>query len=444
MSLLFEKLSVAQVLILFYSLAILIGTGLLMLPISTTSGHWTPVFDAFFMSTSTVTVTGVTILNTSTYWSYFGKTVLLLLMEIGGLGIMTFWMILYQTIGGLPNLKQRLVISESLSLSAGESPLTRVGEIIKFAFAVQLIGAVLLAFAFLPEYGLAEGLYFSVFHSVSAFTNGGLDLFSNSLADFHTNPYVLVVMMLLIITGGLGFIVWDDLIHYPKRRKLRVYTKVVLITTGILWILGTGLFWIAERNTPTFNHLSLSNQFFNYLLLSVTTRSSGFTNVDFAHLSTASILLTNLLIFIGASSGSTGGGIKVSTLAIIFITVIRSFQGRKPVVFKRAIALSTIKRAFVIFTLGILLVVAGSFALSVTEQLPEGIGMGYIVTEVVSALGSTGISMGITSYLSTPGKWIIILLMLIGRVGVMTFMWSLVGEKREERINYPEKDFLVG
>lgn len=444
MSKLFENFSIAQILIVLYSLGILVGTGLLMLPIASASGHWTSLFDAFFTSTSAITVTGVTILNTSTYWSYFGKTVLLFLMEIGGLGIMTFWVILYQTIGGQPNLKQRLVISESLSLTAGESPLTRVWEIIKFAFVVQIIGAILLAFSFLPEYGWLKGAYFSIFHSVSAFTNGGMDLFSDSLADFHTNPYVLAVMMLLIITGGLGFIVWDDLLHYPKRKKLRVYTKVVLLTTSILWVLGAVLYWLAERNTPTFSHLSIFDQFFNYLLLSVTARSSGFTNVDFAHLSTGSILLTNVLIFIGASSGSTGGGIKVSTLAILFIVVVRSFQGRKPVIFNRAIALSTIKRAFIIFTLGILLLVSGSFALSLTEQLPEGIGMGYIVTEVVSALGSVGISIGITPYLSVAGKWIIIVLMLIGRVGVMTFLWSLVGEKREERINYPEKDFLVG
>lgn len=440
----FERFSISQILVLLYTIVILIGTVLLTLPIASATGNWTSFFDAFFTSTSAVTVTGVTIVDTATYWSYFGKTILMILIEVGGLGIMAFWIIFYQTLVGQPNLKQRLIISESLSLSAGESILTRVWEIIRFTFVVQVIGAFLLSFAFIPQYGLGKGLYFSLFHSVSAFTNGGLDLFSNSLTDFQTNPYVLVVMMLLVITGGLGFLVWDDLLHYRERKKLRIYTKVVLITTSILWLLGIVFFWIAERNTPTFNHLSLSDQFFNYMLLSVTVRSSGFTNVDFTHLSTASILLINILIFIGASSGSTGGGIKVSTLAVIFIVIIRSFQGKKPVIFNRTISQETIRRAFFIFTVAILFVAFGSFALAITEHLPEGIGMAYIVTEVVSALGSVGISLGMTPYLSIAGKWILIILMLIGRVGVMTFLWSLFGEKRETRINYPEKDFIVG
>lgn len=439
-----ERLSVSQILVLLYTIVILAGTTLLTLPISSASGEWTSLFDAFFTSTSAVTVTGVTILETATHWSYFGKTILMFLLEIGGLGIMAFWIIFYQTLVGQPNLKQRLIISESLSLSAGESILTRVWDIIRFAFSVQFIGAILLAFAFIPQYGLGKGLYFSLFHSVSAFTNGGLDLFSNSLADFQTNPYVLVVMMLLVITGGLGFLVWDDLLRFRERKKLRIYTKVVLFTTSILWVLGIVFFWFAERNTPTFNHLSLTDQFFNYTLLSVTVRSSGFSNIDFTHLSTASILLINMLIFIGASSGSTGGGIKVSTLAVLFIVIVRSFQGKKPVVFNRTISQETIRRAFYIFTVAILLVAFGSFALAITEHLPEGIGMAYIVTEVVSALGSVGISLGMTHHLSLSGKWILIFLMLIGRVGVMTFLWSLFGEKREVRIKYPEKDFLVG
>ena len=420
------------------------GTLLLALPISSEQRIWTPILDSFFASTSAVTVTGVTILETATYWSYFGKTVLLLLIEIGGLGFMSIWVFFHQNIIGRPNLKSRMVMSESFDLDSGDRVVDRVWAILRFALVAQLIGAVLLAFSFLPEYGLVKGSYFSIFHSISAFTNGGLDLFSTSLLDFQTNEYVLIVTMLLIITGGLGFIVWDDILNYHKNKKFSAYTKVALVTTGSLYVIGTVLYWLSERHTPAFAELDIGHQLLNYLMLSVTVRSSGFTNIDFTHLTFSSLILTNFLIFIGASSGSTGGGIKVTTLAVIIITIVRFFQGRKPTVFNRTISGDTVKRAFFIFTIAIFLVGIGTFALSLTETLPDGIGSEYIVMEVVSALGSVGISMGLTPHLTIPGKFIIIILMLIGRVGILTFLWSIIGEKRESRINYPEINFLIG
>jgi trk system potassium uptake protein TrkH len=389
-------------------------------------------------------VTGVTILDTATHWSLFGQIVLLLLIEIGGLGFMSIWVLLLSTLGNRPNLKQRLVMTESFDLQTGESVSQRVGAIIRFALIVQLIGALLLAVAFVPEYGLFEGVYNSVFHSVSAFTNGGLDLFSNSLLDFQTNGYVLIVMMLLIMTGGLGFIVWEELLRYRKTKTLSIYTKIVLITTSILWVLGAVLFWLSERNTATFHNLSPVDKVLNYLMLSVTTRSSGFTNVHFERLNTSSMVLTNILIFIGASSGSTGGGIKVSTLAVIMITIWRTFQGKKAVIYGRTLSRATIQRAFFIFVVAIFFIVISTFALSMTETLPPGYGFEYLLTEVVSALGAVGITLGLTPHLSVLGKLNIIVLMIIGRVGVLTFLWSIVGDKRETRIKYPETDLLVG
>lgn len=439
-----KKLSVPQIIVVAYTILILVGTLLLALPISSTQRIWTPALDAFFASTSAVTVTGVTILETATYWSYFGKTVLLFLIEIGGLGFMSIWVLFYQNIIGRPNLKSRMVMSESFDLSSSDRVIDRVWAILRFALVAQLIGALLLAFSFLPEYGLLKGSYYAIFHSVSAFTNGGLDLFSTSLLDFQTNEFVLIITMLLIITGGLGFIVWDDLLTYRKKKKLSIYTKVVLVTTGSLYVMGTVLYWFSERNTPAFAGLDAGHQILNYLMLSVTVRSSGFTNIDFTHLSFSSLILTNFLIFIGASSGSTGGGIKVSTLAVIVMTIVRFFQGRKPTLFNRTISSDTIKRSFFVFTIAIFLVGVGVFALSLTETLPDGIGSEYIIMEVVSALGSVGISMGLTPHLTVPGKFIIIILMLIGRVGILTFLWSVIGEKRESRINYPEINFLVG
>lgn len=439
-----KKLSIPQIIVMTYIIFIALGTFLLALPISSAAGIWTPFIDALFSSTSAVSVTGVTIFETLTYWNYFGKTVLMVLIEIGGLGFMTIWALLYHSIIGKPNLKQRMTVSESLNLTPTKGVVQHILHIIRIALIIQLVGMILLSFPFVEEYGLFEGLYYALFHSVSAFTNGGLDLFPNSLVHFQENPYVLIVIMLLIMSGGLGFIVWDDLLQYRKTKKLRIYTKIVLITTSVLWILGMVLYWLAERNTSIFDHLSFGDQLLNYLFLSVTMRSSGFSNVNISTLSMSSFLLSNILIFIGASSGSTGGGIKISTLAVIFIVIVRSFQGKKPIVFNRKIADSTVRQAFLIFTVAVLIVGIGTFTLSLTETLPTGFGMAHIFTEVVSALGAVGISLGLTPYLSVSGKLIIIVLMLVGRVGVMTFLWSLVGEKRESRINYPETDIIIG
>lgn len=439
-----KKMSVPQIIVGAYAALILIGTVLLSLPIASAQRIWTPFFDAFFSSASAVTVTGVTIFETATYWSFFGKTVLLLLIEIGGLGFMSIWILFYHPLRGSPDLKSRMVMTESFELASSENILDRVWSILSVSLIAQAIGTLLLSFAFIPEYGLLEGLYFSLFHSVSAFTNGGLDLFTNSLIDFQTNSYVMIVMMLLIVVGGLGFIVWGELLDFPKKRTLSIYTKVVLTTTLALFAVGTFLFWLSERQTGTFDHLSYGEQFLNYLMLSVTVRSSGFTNIHFTHLSHSSLMLSLVLIFIGASSGSTGGGIKVSTFAVVLITIVRFFQGKKPTVFNRTLGENTVRRAFIILTVGIFFIILGTFALSLTETLYNNLGFEYLVTEVISALGAVGISLGMTPHLTLPGKMIIIILMLIGRVGILTFLWSILGEKRESRINYPEIDLLVG
>lgn len=251
-----NKLSVPQIIIFAYIFVIQLGTLLLALPISSTSKTWTPFIDALFTSTSAVSVTGVTILNTAIYWTTFGKIVLLFLIEIGGLGFMTIWIFMYYAILGRPNLKQRIAVSESLNLTPGDKVWPRIWRIIKFALIVQLIGALLLFFPFSNNLGFFGSIFYVVFHSISAFTNAGLDLFSTSLIQFQKNTYVLLVMALLIMIGGLGFLVWDDLLNYRTIKKLHIYTKIVLITTSILWVAGIVLYWFGERNNGIFSHLS--------------------------------------------------------------------------------------------------------------------------------------------------------------------------------------------
>lgn len=440
-----KNLSITQTIVMGYSLVITLGAILLWLPVSSANGDWTAFIDALFTATSATAVTGQVTLNTATHWNYFGKTVIISLIEIGGLGFMTIWIIFYYYIfKQRPNLKQRRIVTEALSLDAGQNIQQKVWSIVRFALIIQLFGALLLTFEFVPEYGITKGLYFSFFHSISAFCNAGFDLIGNSLIDYQNNPYVLFVISGLIMSGGLGFIVWEDILNYRKTRKIRKYSKIVLTTTISLWILGTLLFWVIEGPNGTFSHLSVGEQFTNYFFLSVTPRTAGYANVDYANLSLGSIFLTILFMFIGASSGSTGGGIKVTTLVVIIIVIYRSINYNHSNILNRSLNRETVRRAFFIFSSGIIIASVATFILLNTENIPVGFGIEYILVEVFSCLGTVGLTMGLTPSLTIIGKIILILLMLIGRVGVMTFLWSLTAQKRESGIHYPEISLLIG
>lgn len=445
MNKLLQKMSIPQIIILAYASLITAGGVLLSLPISSANGDWTAFIDALFTATSATAVTGQVTLNTAAHWNYFGKTIIITLIEIGGLGFMTIWVILYYyLVGHRPNLKQRQMVSESLSLSGGDSLPQKIWSIIRIALSIQLIGAILLSFVFIPDYGLAEGLYFSFFHSISAFCNAGFDIIGDSLIGYNDNPFILLVIAGLIMSGGLGFIVWEDLLNFRKKRALRNYSKIVLSVTISLWIIGTILFGIMESRNGTFSHLSLGEQLVNYFFLSVTPRTAGYVNIDYATLSPGSLFLTNILMFIGASSGSTGGGIKVTTLAVILVVIYRSMNMQPARILNRALSMDTIRRSFFILSSGIMIAGAATFILLNTETIPDGFGIEYVLIEVFSCLGTVGLTMGLTPDLTLIGKMILILLMLIGRVGVLTFLWSLAGDKRESRVNYVEMNVLVG
>lgn len=445
MNQIFQKMSIPQIIVTAYATLILLGGLLLSLPISSSNGEWTPYIDALFTATSATAVTGQVTLNTAAHWNYLGKTIIISLIEIGGLGFMTIWIIFYYyLVGHRPNLKQRQAVSESLSLSGGDSIPQKVWSVIRIALSIQLIGAILLSFVFIPDYGLGEGIYFSFFHSISAFCNAGFDIIGDSLISYNNNPFILLVIAGLIMSGGLGFIVWEDLLGFYKSRRLRNYSKIVLTTTISLWILGTLLFGLMETKNGTFSHLSLGEQLANFFFLSVTPRTAGYVNIDYATLSPGSLFLTNILMFIGASSGSTGGGIKITTLVVILIVIYRSVNMQPTRLLNRSISQDTIRRSFFILSSGIMIAGLATFILLNTETIPEGYGIEYILIEVFSCLGTVGLTMGLTPSLTLIGKIILIILMLIGRVGVMTFLWSLAGKKHESRIQYVEMNLLVG
>ncbi len=444
MSKVLNKLSIPQIIIVAYALLILTGGLLLSLPFSSADGGWTPFIDALFTATSATAVTGQVTLNTAAHWNYIGKTIIISLIEIGGLGFMTILVIFYNYIVGRPNLKQRQVVLESLSLSGSDKIQVRVGSILKIALSLQLIGAVLLSFVFIPDYGLGEGIYYSVFHSISAFCNAGFDIIGDSLISYQDNSFMLLVIAGLIMSGGLGFIVWEDLLSFHKTRKLRNYSKIVLAATILLWVLGTVLFWAMENGNGTFEHLSFGDRLANYLFLSVTPRTAGYANIDYSMLSLGSIFLTILFMFIGASSASTGGGIKVTTLVVMLAVIYRSIRNEQPRILNRGISTDSIRRAFFIFGSAVFISGISTFILLNTETIPEGFGIEYIMIEVFSCLGTVGLTLGLTPNLTVIGKMTLILLMLIGRVGVITFLWSFARKHHESRIHYVDMNILVG
>lgn len=444
MSKLTDNFSIPQIIISTYASLILLGGILLSMPISSADGTWTSFIDALFTATSATAVTGQVTLNTAEHWNYFGKTIIITLIEIGGLGFMTIWVVFYNYLVGRPNLKARQAVSESLSLSGGDKLQVKISSILRIALSIQAIGALLLSFVFIPDFGVIKGIYYSVFHSISAFCNAGFDIIGNSLVSYQDNTYILLVIAGLVMSGGLGFIVWEDILNYRRTRKFRNYSRIILITTISLWAGGTILFGLIEGANGTFDHLPLGGRIVNYFFLSVTPRTAGFANIDYANLDQGSIFLTILLMFIGASSGSTGGGIKVTTLIVILVVLYRSMHNDTNHIFKRSISSDTVRRAFFVFGAGIIISTVAAFILLNTETIPGGYGIEYILFEVISCISTVGLTMGLTPNLTTIGKFVLILLMLIGRVGLLTFLWSFAGKKHKSRIKYADMNILVG
>ena len=444
MSKLTDNFSIPQIIISTYASLILLGGILLSMPISSADGTWTSFIDALFTATSATAVTGQVTLNTAEHWNYFGKTIIITLIEIGGLGFMTIWVVFYNYLVGRPNLKARQAVSESLSLSGGDKLQVKISSILRIALSIQAIGALLLSFVFIPDFGVIKGIYYSVFHSISAFCNAGFDIIGNSLVSYQDNTYILLVIAGLVMSGGLGFIVWEDILNYRRTRKIRNYSRIILITTISLWAGGTILFGLIEGANGTFDHLPLGGRIVNYFFLSVTPRTAGFANIDYANLDQGSIFLTILLMFIGASSGSTGGGIKVTTLIVILVVLYRSMHNDTNHIFKRSFSSDTVRRAFFVFGAGIIISTVAAFILLNTETIPGGYGIEYILLEVISCISTVGLTMGLTPNLTTIGKFVLILLMLIGRVGLLTFLWSFAGKKHKSRIKYADMNILVG
>jgi trk system potassium uptake protein TrkH len=439
------RFNAVQTLAIGFALVILLGGILLSLPICSQDGSATSFIDSVFTSTTAVCVTGLVTVDTGTHWNYIGKTIIMILIQIGGLGFMSFATLLAILIGKKITLKDRLVMQEAMNTFNIQGLVKMVRYIMVFTFSVEGLGALLYSTQFIPSFGLAKGVYYSIFHSVSAFCNAGLDLFGEfrSLTIYNDNSVVILTTAALIIIGGLGFAVWIEIYNFKGIKKLSFHTKMVLTITLILLTTGALLMFIFEFNNPgTMKEMNLKDKLLNSFFASVTPRTAGFNSISTADMTAAGKLLTIILMFIGGSSGSTAGGIKTTTFGVLVFTLISTIKGREDTeVFRRRISKETVYKSFAIFSIALALVLSVTMILSITEISQP---FEYLLYEATSAFGTVGLTLGLTPKLSIIGKIVIILTMYCGRVGPLTVAVALTKAKKKPNYKYPEDKILVG
>lgn len=433
--------SSSQIIIFGFAGAIILGTVLLMLPISSASGNMTPFSDALFTSTSAVCVTGLVIHDTATHWSMFGQFAILLMIQIGGLGIVTLSVAMAMLAGRKIGLMQRSTLQNAISAPKVGGIVKLTGFILKTTFLIELIGAILLSTVFCRECGV-KGIWLGIFHSVSAFCNAGFDLMGtkapfSSLTSYSAQPLINAVIMLLIIIGGIGFLVWEDVKtneHHIK--KYRMQTKVVLSATLFLIMLPAIYFYFAE-----FNELSLNERILNSMFQSVTPRTAGFNTADLTKISGIGQVITIILMLIGGSPGSTAGGMKTTTVAVLIFSAISVFRKKDDVeCFGRRIADATLKNAAAILLMYLLLFLMGGLIISGVENLP----LMDCLFESASAIGTVGLTLGITPTLGTVSRIVLIGLMFFGRVGGLTLIFAALSNKQHNISKKPQERITVG
>lgn len=443
-------LSPAQVLVLGFVAVILVGACLLTLPQTSQTGKGLSFIDALFTATSATCVTGLVVVDTGTYFNLFGQLTILSLIQIGGLGFMSMSLLIAMLMGHKIGLRSRILAQESfnqLNLS-GIVNLTR--RVILMTFAIEIIGGFILMLAWMREFPLPKAMYYGIFHSISAFCNAGFDLMGHfsSLTRYQSQPVIPLTIAFLIILGGLGFTVLNELYNYPKQKYLSLHSKMVLRVTTVLIIVGTILILILEfTNNQTLGPLNLWAKTLNAFFQSVTCRTAGYNTISIADTTNATTLIMILLMFIGASPGSTGGGIKTTTLGSMILAVRSTINGQDDVEFAgKRISREIARRAFAITALALLLVIIAVIAINITEVPYERDGRTFLnlVFEVVSAFGTVGLSTGITPTLTSGGKLLLITMMFIGRVGPLTVAVALAARRKKSTFRYPEDRIIVG
>lgn len=439
-----QKISSNPALFLSFGFAILIIIGgfLLSLPVFSKSGKATNLIDSFFVAASASCVTGLTTVNTAEYWNIYGHILLMILIQIGGLGVMTlatfFPLLLRKKIG----LKSRKILKEQMNIESLNGIMKLFKYVLIFTFIVEFIGAFLLSLRFVPIYGMGKGWWYSIFHSISAFCNAGFDLLGDSIYPLRNDLLVNITLMGLVVIGGLGFMVTAEIFKKRNFKKLTVHSRLVLIISGVLLVLGALVFFLIERQAGGVLYKeSLRNSLIQSSFQSVSARTAGFYSVDLSKIKSASVLFLIILMIIGGSPGSTAGGLKTTTFGVLILSTISMIKNEDEVtVFKREIDPKTIRKALAIIMVYIGLIFTVIFILSLSENFSI-IDISY---EVSSAFATVGASRGITANLSNLGKILLTISMYLGRIGPMTMAYSLGLKSKTKYIRYPEANISIG
>lgn len=442
------KLRPTQMIAIIFALIILAGTVLLALPVSSRNGVSCGVRPALFTATSATCVTGLVLFDTWTQWSGFGQAVILCLIEIGGLGFMSAASMVIFLLRKKVGLRQKMLIAQALSVNEMDSVVRLQKWVLLGSLTIQLTGAVILFLRFLPEFGWAQSAKWGVFHAVSAFCNAGFDIVGNfapgaSMIFFNDDPVVCITIMVLITVGGLGFFVWEEIATVHSFKKFSVYTKLVLVAAATLILGGAALIALLEWNNPgTLGPMPAWQKILNAFFQSVTVRTAGFASLDQVLLTEGGKAVSIILMLIGGASGSTAGGIKTVTFLVLVLFVCARARGKNTVtVFKRNVPHEKIMDAATIVALVIGLAVIGAVFITATSP----VGFTNALFETASALATVGLTAGVTTCLSIPAQFMIILFMYFGRVGILTIsLGFLTGDKATERYHYADTNLLIG
>jgi len=439
-----KRISHLQIIALGYFIMICLGTMLLMLPIAS-KGESATFIESLFTTTSATCVTGLVLRDTATAWSGFGQAVILVLIQVGGLGFMTMATLFFKLLRKQMGLREKELIAEGINTSQVGSILNMSAFILKGTLIFEGTGALLLAVRFIPRFGFGKGIWYSVFHSVSAFCNAGFDLFGAefepycSLVPFSADAYVNIIIIALITIGGLGFFVWEDLLAKKFRaRKWALHTKLVITTSAILLFGGALIFFFTEDASD----MSTKEHILTSLFASATARTAGFNTTDTAAMSEAGVLTSIILMFIGGSSGSIAGGIKTTTAAVLVLFALSQVRRQQTnAVFGREIAPEALKKAVTVFLFNLILALTGSVIICAIQK---DMSLSQILFEVFSAVGTVGMTMGITRDLALVSKIVLVFLMYCGRVGSVSFALAMLEKRARPAVSYPREEITIG
>ena len=442
-----RRLSSSQIILLGFLGVIASGTILLMLPWARAGAGSAPFLDALFMATSATCVTGLITNDTATYWSVFGQTVILCLIQVGGLGVITVAIFITKLSGRKIGLMQRSTMQEAIAAPQMGGIVRMTGFILKMVVVIEALGAAALLPAMIPEFGIVRGIWYAVFHSISSFCNAGFDLMGvkepySSLTSYTGDVAVNVIVMVLIVVGGIGFLTWDDVKRNRFHlRRYRMQSKVVLTVTAVLIVLPAVFFYWKEFGMPGWEDMSVGERILASFFQSITTRTAGYNTVDLTQLTQSGQMIMILLMLIGGSPGSTAGGMKVTTFAVLFATAVAVFRRRPNAhIFGRRIPNDTAHYAATVLILYLSLFLAGGIFIGCAENMP----IVPALFEAASAIATVGVTLGITPDLCAASKVVLIILMFLGRVGGMTIVYAALSTKHPYVSEFPQEKIMVG